>query len=50
MKKLGQAAIGLLALIGIGAAGYRTYKLRQIEKERDEAEKDVEAATDDSRG
>ena len=50
MKNLGQAAIGLLALIGIGAAGYRTYKLRQIEKERIETATDVKAVTDDSRG
>ena len=45
--------IGILALVGIGAAGYRTYKLRQLEKEQEERqviEVAVETATDDSRG
>lgn len=41
--------IGMLALVGIGAAGYRTYKLRKMEKEQQIIEVAVETAPDESR-
>lgn len=49
MKNLASLVVSGLALVGIGTIGYRSYKLKQIEKEQHEAEKQVEAATDDSR-
>lgn len=49
MKNLGQAVIGMLALVGIGAAGYRTYKLRKMEKEQQIIEVAVETAPDEPR-
>ena len=49
MKNLGQAVIGMLALVGIGAAGYRTYKLRKMEKEGQIIEVAVETAPDEPR-
>ena len=42
----------MLALVGIGAAGYRTYKLRKMEKEQQDRqiiEVAVETAPDESR-
>ena len=35
--------------VGIGAAGYRTYKLRKMEKEQQIIEVAVETAPDESR-
>lgn len=51
MKNLAQLVVGGLAVIGIGAAGYRAYKLKKISeeiKEQNVIEIEVESK-DDSR-
>lgn len=48
MKNIASMIIGGLTLVGIGTVGYRAYKLKQVEKEKQVVEVVVEA-TDDTR-
>lgn len=48
MKNLTSLVVSGLALIGIGTVGYRAYKLKQVEKEKQVVEVVVEA-TDETR-
>ena len=49
MKNIASVIVGGLALLGIGTVGYRTYKLRKMEKEQQIIEVAVETAPDESR-
>lgn len=48
MKNLASMIVGGLAIVGIGTVGYRAYRLKKAEKEKQVVEVVVEA-TDDTR-